>query len=41
MKQTYFLITLFAALAIGVISINSEITLPKKKMKHQKLMIMV
>ena len=31
MKQTYFLITLIAALTIGVLSTNSGITFPQEK----------
>ena len=41
MKQEYFLITLIAALTLGVQFINAGITFAKKKMKHQKLMILL
>ena len=41
MKQTYFLITLIAALTIGVLSTNSGITFAQEKIKHQKLMILL
>ncbi|HEY6659418.1 MAG TPA: hypothetical protein VIZ62_12910 [Nitrososphaeraceae archaeon] len=35
MKQTYFLITFIAALTIGVLSINTESLLPKKKITSE------
>jgi hypothetical protein len=41
MKQTYFLITLIAALTIGILSINAGITFAQEKIKHQKLVILL
>jgi hypothetical protein len=41
MKQTYFIITLIAALTIGILSIKAGITFAQEKMKHPKLMILV
>jgi len=41
MNQPYFIITLIAALTLGVLSINAGITFAQEKMKHQKLMILL
>jgi hypothetical protein len=41
MEQTYFLITLIAALTIGVRSTNSGITFAQEKIKHHKLVILL
>ena len=37
MKQTYFLITFIAALIIGVLSINAEITFAQEKNETSKI----